>query len=159
VPGGYVFQNLEFTYGDKVGSLTQLKNDVQFPGSFNGGILGNAIGGPWTKTFNYDDLYQLISSTGTHSISALPTDKFTHRFSQSYDSIHNITHKTQTAMQNTAVNPQTSYDWAYTYQAPGSARPHAPTSIGPLHHHQRRRRQPGQHARDRHQRPERVPLR
>jgi len=56
-----------------------------------------------------------------------PTYKYT--FSQSYDSIHNITHKTQT--QNGAINPQTTYDFAYTYPAPGSAHPHGPTAIGP----------------------------
>src|SRR5262245_19538680 len=33
-------------------------------------------------------------------------------------------------MQNTAVNPQLTYDWAYTYPAPGSAHPHSPTAIG-----------------------------
>jgi hypothetical protein len=88
------------------------------PGSFTAGGLGNAIGGPWTKT----------SSTGTHNISATPT--FTYSFSQSYDSIHNITNKTQTAMQDTAVNPQLTYNNAYTYPAPGSAHPHSPTAIG-----------------------------
>ena len=90
----------------------------------------NSIGGPWTKTFVYDDLYRLTSSTGTHTIATGPT--FTYSFGQSYNSIHNITHKTQTAMQNGAVNPQTTYDFAYTYPAPGSARPHAPTAIGPF---------------------------
>jgi RHS repeat-associated protein len=125
---GYTFNNFNFTY-DPVGNLTQLQNNVQFPVDFGGGgILGNAIGGPWTKTFSYDDLYQLTTSTGTHNISATPT--FTYSFRQDYDSIHNITHKTQTAMQNTAVNPQTSYDFAYKYPAPGSAHPHAPTAIG-----------------------------
>jgi RHS repeat-associated protein len=33
-------------------------------------------------------------------------------------------------MQNSAVNPQTTYDNAYTYPAPGSAHPHSPTAIG-----------------------------
>src|SRR6266436_6578680 len=82
----------------------------------------NSIGGPWAKTYVYDDLYQLTSSAGTHTIASGPT--YTYNFSQSYDSIHNITHKTQTAMQNGAVNPQTTYDFAYTYPAPGSAHPH-----------------------------------
>jgi hypothetical protein len=98
------------------------------PGSFTAGGLGNAIGGPWTKKFSYDDLHRLTSSTGTHNVSATPT--FTYSFSQVYDSIHNITHKTQAALQDTAVNPQTSYDFAYSYPAPGSAHPHGPTAIG-----------------------------
>jgi RHS repeat-associated protein len=127
LPIGYTFHNFNFTY-DKVGNLTQLQNTAQMPGSFTGGSLGNNIGGPWTKTYVYDDLYQLTSSTGTHNIAATPT--YAYSFSQSYDSIHNITHKTQTAMQNTAVNPKLSYDWAYTYPAPWSAHPHGPTAIG-----------------------------
>src|SRR5262249_4193895 len=126
---GYTFNNFAFTY-DPVGNLTQLRNNAQFPGSFTGGNLGNAIGGPWAKTFSYDDLYRLTASTGTHSVT--PTQTYTYNFSQTYDSIHNITHKTQTAMQGPAVNPQTTYDFAYSYPAPGSARPHAPTAIGPF---------------------------
>jgi len=46
------------------------------------------------------------------------------------DSIHNIKNKTQTATQNSAVNPQTTYNNTYTYPAPGSAHPHSPTAIG-----------------------------
>src|SRR5262249_27489505 len=126
---GYTFNDFSFTY-DPVGNLTQLQNNAQFPGSFTGGNLGNAIGGPWTKTYAYDDLYPLTTSTGTHSVA--PTQTYTYNFSQAYDSIHNITHKTQTAMQGTAGNPQTTYDFAYSYPAPGSARPHAPTAIGPF---------------------------
>jgi RHS repeat-associated protein len=57
---------------------------------------------------------------------------YTYTFSQAYDSIHNITHKTQTAMQDTAVNPQITYDNVYSYPAPGSAHPRAPTAIGPF---------------------------
>jgi RHS repeat-associated protein len=33
-------------------------------------------------------------------------------------------------MQDTAVNPQLSYNWAYSYPAPGAAHPHGPTAIG-----------------------------
>jgi len=33
-------------------------------------------------------------------------------------------------MQDTAVNPQLTYNNAYTYPAPGSAHPHSPTAIG-----------------------------
>src|SRR5215831_7916298 len=135
LPVGYTFNNFNFTY-DKVGNVTQLQNTAQPPGSFTAGGLGNAIGGPETKTFAYDDLYRLTSSTGCHDITATgclstpPTGMFTYSFSQSYDSIHNITHKTQTAMQNSAVNPQITYDNAYIYPAPGSAHPHSPTAIG-----------------------------
>jgi hypothetical protein len=95
--------------------------------------LGNAIGGPGTKTFAYDDLYRLSGChviTATGCLNTPPTGAFTYSFSQSYDSIHNITHKTQTAMQNSAVNPQTTYDWAYTCPAPRIGASHVPTAIG-----------------------------
>jgi hypothetical protein len=124
---GYTFHNFLFGY-DAVGNLTRLQNQVQFPGSFTGGNLGNAIGGPWTKTYAYDDLYRLISSTGVHNTTATGTS--TYSFSQSYSSIHNITHKTQSATINSAVQPQISYDFAYTYPAPGTAQPHGPAAIG-----------------------------
>jgi hypothetical protein len=119
---------------DKVGNLTQLQNTAQPPLSFTAGSLGNAIGGPWQLCYAYDDLYRLISSNGSFGSTVTSctdaTAGSTYTFSQSYDSIHNITHKTQTAMQNTAVNPQTTYDNAYTYPAPGSVHPHSPTAIG-----------------------------
>jgi len=100
---GSTFHNMTFTY-DAVGNLTQLQNQAKpiGPGA-------NAIGGPWTKTYAYDDLYRLIASTGSFN------GKNAYTFSQSYDSIHNITRKTQTATQNSAVQPQTSYDFAYAY--------------------------------------------
>jgi RHS repeat-associated protein len=122
VPAGYVFNNFQFGY-DPVGNVTSLTNAALPPAT-------NSIGGPESKTYVYDDLYRLLSSAGTHTIASGATFKYT--FSQSYDSIHNITHKTQSAMQNGAVNPQTTYDFAYTYPAPGSAHPHGPTAIGPF---------------------------
>jgi RHS repeat-associated protein len=127
--GGYTFHNFIFSY-DKVGNLTQLQNQVQPPPT-------HSIGGPETKTFVYDDLYRLTSSTGCHDTSTTclnnpPTGMFTYSFSQSYNSIHNITHKTQTALQSSATNPQTTYDFTYTYPAPGAAHPHSPTAIGPF---------------------------
>ena len=42
---GCTFHDLNFSY-DNVGNLTQLQNTAQFPGSFTGGNLGNAICGP-----------------------------------------------------------------------------------------------------------------
>jgi hypothetical protein len=109
---------------------------VQPPSSFSIASLGNAIGGPWQKCYAYDGLYQLISSNGSFGSTVAgctdSTATSTYSFSQAYDSIHNITHKTQTAMQNSAVNPQITYDFAYTYPAPGAAHPHSPTAIGPF---------------------------
>src|SRR5262249_18752056 len=80
------------------------------------------------------DLYQLISSNGSFGSTVTSCTDATagssYSFSQSYDSIHNIRNKTQTAMQNSAVNPQTTYNNTYTYPAPGSPHPHSPTAIG-----------------------------
>src|SRR5258708_1229308 len=76
------------TAPDNVGNLLTLQNTAQMPLTFIGSSttlatsLGNAIGGPWTKTFAYDDLYQLTSSAGTHNISATPT--FTYSLTHSY---------------------------------------------------------------------------
>jgi hypothetical protein len=129
LPVGYTFNNFNFSY-DKVGNLLTLQNNVQPPLNFTGGSLGNAIGGPWQNCYAYDDLYRLISSNasfGSTVSSCLDTSTTNHySFSQAYDSIHNITRKTQTAMQNSAVNPQITYDNAYTYPAAGSAHPHSP---------------------------------
>jgi hypothetical protein len=45
--------------------------------------------------------------TGTHIVSASrPTPEL-----RPYDPIHNITHKTQSTIQDTAVNPQLTYDF------------------------------------------------
>jgi YD repeat-containing protein len=130
---GYTFHDMTFSY-DNVGNLLQLKNDVQPPGSFTGGNLGNAIGGPWQKCYQYDDLYRLISSNGSFGNTVAScsdtTATNTYSFSQSYDSIHNIKHKTQNATLNSAVAPQISYDFGYSYPAPGSAHPHGPVTIG-----------------------------
>ncbi|MBO0879585.1 MAG: hypothetical protein J2P17_04285, partial [Mycobacterium sp.] len=128
VPGGEIFHNFQFGY-DVIGNLTSLQNAVAAPPT-------HAIGGPEFKTFGYDGLYRLTSSAGcfdpTNGCPNPTTGKNTYTFSLSYDSIHNITHKTQNALQSGAVNPQTTYDWAYTYPAPGSAHPHSPTAIGPF---------------------------
>jgi RHS repeat-associated protein len=124
---GYTFHDLAFSY-DTVGNLTNLENRALPPGTFPGPGLGNAIGGPWLKTYTYDDLYRLTSSTGRHATT--PDAANTYTFSQTYDTIHNITRKVQSNEFKGSVNPQTSYDFTYTYAAAGSARPHGPTAIG-----------------------------
>jgi hypothetical protein len=60
LPSGYTFHDLNFTY-DKVGNILSQQNAAQPPAK-------NSIGRPESKTFVYDDLYQLLSSTGTHTI-------------------------------------------------------------------------------------------
>src|SRR5262249_26414202 len=126
LPVGYTFNNFNFAY-DKVGNLLTLQNTAKPPPT-------NSIGGRWQTCYGYDDLSRLISSNGSFGSTVTSctdaTAGSTYTFSQSYDSIHNITHKTQTATQSSAVNPQTTYDFAYSYPAPQSPHPHGPTAIG-----------------------------
>ncbi len=126
---GYRFHDLAFAY-DLVGNLTSLENRALPPGTFPGPGLGNAIGGPWLKTYAYDDLYRLTSSTGRHTTT--PDAAVTYTFSQTYDSIHNITRKTQRNEFKSSVQPHTTYDYLYAYPAAGNARPHGATAIGPF---------------------------
>src|SRR5262249_53428852 len=126
---GYTFHDLTTSYAP-VGNVTSLEKRAAPPAPFPGPGLGNAIGGPWLKTYAYDDLYRLTSSTGRHNTT--PTGTNTYSFSQSYDTIHNITRKTQSAAFNTAVQPQITYDNVYSYPAAGAARPHGATAIGPF---------------------------
>ena len=114
---GYRFHDFAFTY-DAVGNLTSLENRALPPGSFPGPGLGNAIGGPWAKTYAYDDLYRLTTSTGRHETTPNAANIYT--FSQTYDTIHNISKKTQTNEFKSSVQPQTTYDYTFTY--PGSER-------------------------------------
>ena len=124
---GYRFHDLAFVY-DAVGNLTSLENRALPPGTFPGPGLGNAIGGPWLKTYAYDDLYRLTSSTGRHTTA--PDAANTYTFSQTYDTIHNITRKNQRNEFKSAVQPQNTYDYAYVYPTAGTARPHGATAIG-----------------------------
>lgn len=50
------FQNLHYSF-DPVGNITALSNSVGIPNANNG-----EIGGPMTASYQYDDLYRLISA-------------------------------------------------------------------------------------------------
>lgn len=121
-PGSRPFQNLMYDY-DKVGNILELKNDVAVP-------KASELGGPTTQTFTYDGLYRLTSAKGTYQHEPNKLDKYT--LSMSYDTIHNITSKTQV---HEVVQPsgsvvgqqRTTYDWTYRYDG---RQPHAATHIG-----------------------------
>jgi RHS repeat-associated protein len=94
--------------------------------------LANAVtkGGATDYNFGYDDLYQLTSATGAFAKPGLATQKFS--LAMSYDGIHNITRKTQTAflaLSNGSATPNValSYDYAYAY---AGGRPHAASQAG-----------------------------
>jgi RHS repeat-associated protein len=128
LPNGYTFHDLAFTY-DKVGNLTKLENNVIPPGDFPGPGLGNAIGGPWTKSYDYDQLYRLTESAGQHQTN--PNEVSTYSYDQTYDTIHNITRKNQRHEYKSSVQPDTTYDYTFTYPGSGAPRPHGAVAIGP----------------------------
>jgi RHS repeat-associated protein len=128
LPNGYTFHDLAFSY-DKVGNLTKLKNNAIPPGDFPGPGLGNAIGGPWTKDYAYDQLYRMTTSAGQHQTN--PNEVSTYSYDQTYDAIHNITRKNQRHEFKSSVQPDTTYDYTFTYPPSGSVRPHGAVAIGP----------------------------
>ena len=80
------FQNLGYKY-DKVGNILGLANDTAIPPP-------NSFGGPTTQHFDYDDLYRLTYAKGNYQFSPGKARDYT--LTMGYDSIHNITNKTQT---------------------------------------------------------------
>jgi len=116
------FQDLNYTY-DLVGNITALSNKVPVPAASD-------MGGPVDQTFAYDGLYRLTQATGAWRFS--PNKRSDYSLSLAYDTIHNITRKTQSNAITTpggATVPQkkTTYDFPYAYTGRG---PHAPTVIG-----------------------------
>jgi RHS repeat-associated protein len=122
---GYVFQNLNYQYDD-AGNVTSVHNDTQPP---SGPEVGMQVGGPSTQTFTYDDLYRLTHAEGSYQSRNPRLDRY--RYDVAYDTIHNITRKTQVQEMvsggNTTVQGKTTYDYNYAY---GSSKPHAATTIG-----------------------------
>jgi RHS repeat-associated protein len=115
------FQDLHYSY-DLAGNITALSNQVPIPAP-------SAMGGPVDQTFAYDGLHRLIHATGEWRFSNKRQD---YALSLAYDTIHNITRKTQTDDITTpggSTVPQkpTTYDFAYAYAGHG---PHQPTTIG-----------------------------
>jgi RHS repeat-associated protein len=121
-PANRVFMNMSYGY-DAVGNVKSLANSAPLP-------RPNLFGGPTNYSFGYDDLYQLTSASGTFASPPNKQQQFT--LALSYDSIHNITRKTQNAVTLTpGGNPipdmKITYDFQYAYTGP---RPHAATHIG-----------------------------
>ena len=115
------FQDLNYTYDD-VGNILELDNKVP---------MGHAkdFGGPVTQNFTYDGLYRLTKATGSWRFA--PNKRSEYSLTMAYDSIHNITKKTQshdvvTPGGATVPQKKTSYDVTYSY---GAAQPHAPSKI------------------------------
>jgi len=116
------FQDLHYSY-DLVGNVTATSNQVPIPAP-------NTFGGPVDQTFAYDGLYRLTQATGEWRFN--PTKHQNYALSLTYDTIHNITRKTQsdnvtTPGGSTVPQKDTTYDFAYAYAGHG---PHQPTRIG-----------------------------
>ena len=116
------FQDLHYSY-DLVGNITALSNQVPV-------AAAKDFGGPVDQAFVYDGLYRLTHATGEWRFS--PNKRDDYALSLTYDTIHNITRKTQSHDVTTpggATVPQkkTTYDFAYAYAGFG---PHQPTTIG-----------------------------
>ncbi len=117
------FMNMSYGY-DAVGNILSLGNSAAIP-------AGTALyGGTTAYSFGYDNLYELTSAAGAFTKPNVPVQKYT--LAMSYDGIHNITHKTQTAfnlLSNGSKTPNVplTYDWAYAY---GGSLPHAATQVG-----------------------------
>lgn len=119
--GSEPFQNLFFTY-DAVGNVLQTRNDVPVPPP-------RYFGGPVLQNFTYDDLHRLVEATGSYWYAPNKTNRYS--FEINYDTIHNITEKTQI---HELVEPSgqpipqhtTSYSWLYSYDG---LQPHAATHL------------------------------
>ena len=71
----------------------------------------------------------MTTSAGQHQTN--PNEVSTYSYDQTYDTIHNITRKNQVHQFKNSTQPDTTYDYTFTYPASGSARPHGAVSIGP----------------------------
>ncbi|UWQ09737.1 SpvB/TcaC N-terminal domain-containing protein [Aliiroseovarius crassostreae] len=113
---GRTFQNMTYGY-DLVGNILSQANLAE-------NADPSLLGGATAYSYQYDDLYRLVGATGSWNAPNNP-ESFT--LSMSYDTIHNITTKTQSHLVTDREQMKTSYDWAYDY---GGAQPHAPSHIG-----------------------------
>lgn len=123
---GYRFQNLSYRY-DRVGNITAARNDTAPPTDPTAGF---PVGGPADETFQYDDLDQLTHAEGVYRPRTPPrTD--TYRLDLRYDSIGDITSKTQDHEMvtggTTVTDKKLTYTSPYAY---ASAHPHAATTVG-----------------------------
>lgn len=116
------FENLNYSY-DNIGNVTAVANNVTVP-------TVPDLDGTTSQTFNYDDLDRLTSAAGSYQYAPDKTNRYT--YSLSYDTLHNITSKSQTNEvvqgSGTAVTQgKTTFASSYNYNA---AQPHAPSHIG-----------------------------
>ena len=88
------------------------------------------MGGATQYTYQYDDLNRLIHAAGSFDYE--PNKQHRYQLDITYDTIHNITAKTQRheVREPSGVlieQHETTYAWQYPYAGP---QPHAPTQVG-----------------------------
>lgn len=124
-PGGYTFQNTTYGY-DNVGNITSIENDALIP---RGQPTSDDIGGPSKQTFSYDSLDRLTSAQGQYTNNGETSNQY--QLSMSYDTINNITAKSQAnqLVENGHSEPvqDKTFQYLYSYTA---AQPHAPSTVG-----------------------------
>jgi RHS repeat-associated protein len=113
---GRTFQDMTYGY-DLVGNILTQANLAE-------NTVNNLLGGATSYSYEFDDLYRLVGATGSWNAPNNP-ESFT--LAMSYDTIHNITAKTQEHLVVDRTQGKTSYDWDYGYNG---SQPHAPTDIG-----------------------------
>ncbi|MGK3963945.1 SpvB/TcaC N-terminal domain-containing protein [Sorangium sp. So ce1667] len=123
------FQRMRYVY-DAAGNLEQVRNEAPYDQEMPGSVLV----GPTTHDYGYDDLYQLISASGTYQDRR--DWQYRYLLSLEHDEIGNILTKDQASYrfvpdgsggwrEDHAIREQT-YRSAYQYPGP---QPHAPRHI------------------------------
>ncbi|WP_437941583.1 SpvB/TcaC N-terminal domain-containing protein [Sorangium sp. So ce341] len=123
------FQRMRYAY-DAAGNLEQVRNEAPYDQEMPGSVLV----GPTTHDYGYDDLYQLISASGTYQDRR--DWQYRYRLSFDFDEIGNILTKDQASYrfvpdgsggwrEDHAIREQT-YRSVYQYTGP---QPHAPRHI------------------------------
>jgi len=117
---GNLMQNLDYTYDD-VGNITTLENTA-------GNLSG--IGGNYTYTFGYDNLYRLLTATGNADIEPASTNlSLNYTLGMTYTQSGNI--ETKSLVANTFVNGQvTNVNYNHFYNYPNPQQPHAVREVG-----------------------------
>lgn len=118
-----LFMDNAYTY-DRVNNIISLKNNAPVPSS-------NLMGGASEYTYEYDDLYRLVTAQGKYEG---PNEQHRYNLEMSYNSVGGILQKTQSHERSGGpdenswtTQKKTSYDNAYDY---GNVQPNAPVHIG-----------------------------
>ena len=123
---GNAYQNIKYSFSE-TGNVT--------------GYTNNAGRYQTQQQYRYDDLYQLISATGTtvqyrYAGGAIEDYRSEYRQSFSYDSIGNMRQKTSAASitNNMQLAGDLNYDLAYKYYRNGNADSHRAEQIGDIYY-------------------------